>query len=292
MKVWERVVELRLRRIMTISENQSGFMPGRSTIEAIHLVRRLVEQFWERKKNLHMMFIDLEKTYDRVSREILWRSLKARGVPVAYIKSIRDMYDGSKTHVRIVGGDLEHFPLLIGLHQGEVPWYMLFADDVVLIDKNRGGFNDKLDIWRQILESKGFRLSRTKTEYLECKFNEESQEADGSGETDENVTHRIRVGWLKWRLASGVLYDKKVSLKLKGKFYRVVVHPALLYEAECWPVKNSHIQKLKVAEMRMLRWMYGHTKKYRVRNKIIWEKVKVALVENKMREVRLYWFGM
>ncbi|KAF3613028.1 hypothetical protein FXO38_36484 [Capsicum annuum] len=178
MKVWERVVELRLRRIMTISENQSGFMPGRSTIEAIHLVRRLVEQFWERKKNLHMMFIDLEKTYDRVSREILWRSLKARGVPVAYIKSIRDMYDGSKTHVRIVGGDLEHFPLLIGLHQGEVPWYMLFADDMVLIDETRGGFNDKLDIWRLILESKGFRLSRTKTEYLECKFNEESQEAD------------------------------------------------------------------------------------------------------------------
>ena len=61
MKIWERVVELRLRRIMTISENQSSFMPGRSTMEAIHLVRRLVKQFWERKKNLHMIFIDLEK---------------------------------------------------------------------------------------------------------------------------------------------------------------------------------------------------------------------------------------
>ncbi|KAF3613185.1 hypothetical protein FXO38_36393 [Capsicum annuum] len=253
MKVWEKVVELRLRRIVTISENQFGFMPGRSTMEAIHLVRRLVEQFWERKKNLHMIFIDLEKTYDRVSREILRRSLKARGIPVAYIKSIQYMYDGSKTHVRMVGGDLEHFPLLIGLHQGEAPWYMLFADDVVLIDETRGRVSDKLDNGRQILESKGFLLSRTKTEYLECKFNEESQEADGSGETDENVMHRIGVGWLKWRLASGVLYDKKVSPKLKGKFYRVVVHPALLNEAECWPVKNSHIQKLKVAEMRMLR---------------------------------------
>ncbi|KAF3676950.1 NADH-cytochrome b5 reductase 1 [Capsicum annuum] len=71
MKVWERVVELRMRRIMTISENQFGFMSGRSTTVAIHLVRRLVEQFWERKKDLHMMFIDLEKIYDRVLREIL-----------------------------------------------------------------------------------------------------------------------------------------------------------------------------------------------------------------------------
>ena len=47
---------------------------------------------------------------------------------------------------------------------------MLFVDDVVLIDETRGGVNDKLEIWRQTLESKGFRLSRTKMEYLECNF--------------------------------------------------------------------------------------------------------------------------
>ena len=84
----------------------------------------------------------------------------------------------------------------------------------------------------------------------------------------------------------GVLCDKKVFPKLKGKFYRVAVQPAMLYGAECWPVKNFHIQKL-----RMLRWMCGHTRKDRVRNEIIREKVEVASVENKMREVRLRWFG-
>lgn len=60
------MVELRLKRTLDISENQLGFMPGCSTIEAIRLVRRLVEQFWKRKKDLHMVFIDLEKVYDRV----------------------------------------------------------------------------------------------------------------------------------------------------------------------------------------------------------------------------------
>ncbi|KAF3612549.1 Bifunctional D-cysteine desulfhydrase/1-aminocyclopropane-1-carboxylate deaminase, mitochondrial [Capsicum annuum] len=111
------------------------------------------------------------------------------------------------------------------------------------------------------------------------------------GEIDEDVTHRIWAGWLKWRLASGVLCDKKVLLNLKGKFYRVAVRLAMLYGAECWPVKNSHIQKLKVAEMRMLRWMCGHTGKDRVRNEIIREKMGVASVEDKMREVRSRWFG-
>ncbi|KAF3645685.1 putative pre-mRNA-processing factor 6-like [Capsicum annuum] len=98
-------------------------------------------------------------------------------------------------------------------------------------------------------------------------------------------------GWMKWKLASGVLCDKKVPPKLKGKFYRVVVRPALLYGAECWPVKNSHIQRMKVAEMRMLRWMCGLTRGDRVRNETIREKVGVTSVECKMRKARLRWFG-
>ncbi|KAM3199099.1 hypothetical protein P3L10_034251 [Capsicum annuum] len=96
---------------------------------------------------------------------------------------------------------------------------------------------------------------------------------------------------MKWKLASGVLCDKKVQPKLKGKFYRAVVRPAMLYGAECWPVKNSHIQKMRVAEIRMLRWMCGLTRGDRVRNETVREKVGVTPVECKMREARLRWFG-
>ena len=65
----------------------------------------------------------------------------------------------------------------------------------------------------------------------------------------------------------------------------------MLYGAECWPVKNSHIQKLKVAEMRILHWMCGLTRRDRIRSEIIREKVGVTSVKDKMREVRLRWFG-
>ena len=47
---------------------------------------------------------------------------------------------------------------------------MLFADDVVLVDESRQGVNRKLELCRQTLESKGFRISTTKTEYMRCDF--------------------------------------------------------------------------------------------------------------------------
>ncbi|XP_055812049.1 uncharacterized protein LOC129881964 [Solanum dulcamara] len=91
---------------------------------------------------------------------------------------------GAKTRVGMVGGDSEHFPTEMELYQGfvlslflfalvmdeltrsiqeEVLWCMLFMDDIVLIDETQDRVNDRLEIWRQTLESKGFSLTRTKT---------------------------------------------------------------------------------------------------------------------------------
>ena len=79
--------------------------------------------------------------------------------------------------------------------------------------------------------------------------------------------------------------------KLKGKFYRTAIHPAMLYGAECWPTKRRHVQQLTVAEMRMLRWFCGHTRRDRVRNEAIRNRVGVAPIKEKLTQHRLRWFG-
>ncbi|PKA66968.1 ataxia telangiectasia mutated family protein [Apostasia shenzhenica] len=65
----------------------------------------------------------------------------------------------------------------------------------------------------------------------------------------------------------------------------------MIYDAECWLAKRKHINKINIAEMRMLRWMCGYTRKNRMGNEYIRKKVGVALIEDKLRESRLRWFG-
>jgi hypothetical protein len=145
--------------------------------------------------------------------------------------------------------------------QDGISWCILFADDVVLVDESRTGVDQKLELWRKTLEAKGFRLSMSKTEYMKCDFSATTQEVGDvrlngqvvpkkdtfhylgsmlqkNEDIDEDVSHRIKDSWLKWRQASGILCDPRVPLKLKGKFYRTTIRPAMLYGAECWPIKR------------------------------------------------------
>lgn len=111
------------------------------------------------------------------------------------------------------------------------------------------------------------------------------------GEVEGDVTHRIKAGWLRWRAASGVMCDRKVPLKLKGKFYRAAIRPAMLYGSECWAGKKALESKLEAAEMRMLRWSCGRTMLDRIPNVVFRNELLVAPISEKLREGRLRWFG-
>ena len=128
MKLWERVIEHRLRRVTSVTQNQFGFMLGRSIMEAIFLIRQLMERYREqKKKDLHMVFIDLEKAYDKVPRNVMWWALEKHKFPTKYIILIKDMYKDAMTFVWTWDGDTTDFPINIGLHQGSALSPYLFA---------------------------------------------------------------------------------------------------------------------------------------------------------------------
>jgi hypothetical protein len=134
MKLCERIIEHRLRGLTNITENQFSFMLGRLTMKVIFLIRQLMERCREQKKDLHMIFIDLEKAYDKVPRNVMWWALQKHKVLLKYITLIKDMYDNVMTSVRTSEGDINDFPINIELHQGLSPYLFVLVMDEVIRD--------------------------------------------------------------------------------------------------------------------------------------------------------------
>ena len=86
-----------------------------------------MEQFREQKKDLHLVFIDLEKAYDKIPINVMWWSLDNHKVSSKYMTLIKDMYNNVMTSVRTNDDNIDYFPIKIGLHQGPVLSPYLFA---------------------------------------------------------------------------------------------------------------------------------------------------------------------
>ena len=112
-----------------------------------------------------------------------------------------------------------------------------------------------------------------------------------NGALDTEMTHRIQSGWKNWKRISGILCDRRISFRVKGKVYKTVVSLAMMYGAETWAMKKAQEKKLDVAEMRMLRWMSGVTKLDRIWKEIIRGTTKLGEISNKVQESRLKWYG-
>ena len=146
-----------------------------------------MEKYREGQKELHCVFVDLEKAYNKVPREEVWYCMRKSGLAEKYVRIVQDMYDGSTTAVRCAVGVTEGFDVKVGLHQGsalspclfamvmdrmkddireEVPWTMMFADDIVICSESKEQVEGKLESWIYALERRGMKVNRRKTEYM------------------------------------------------------------------------------------------------------------------------------
>ena len=94
-------------------------------MKAIFLIRQVMERY--REKDIHMIFIDLEKVYDKIPRNVMWWALDKHKVPTKYVGLIKNMYNNIVTSVQTSDGDMDDFPIRIGLHQGSALSPYLFA---------------------------------------------------------------------------------------------------------------------------------------------------------------------
>ena len=177
----------------------------------------------------------------------------------------------------------------------EPPWTMLFVDDIVICKETREEVERRLEYWKYALERRGMKVSRSKTEYL-CinggndnetvkmedtkvprvkKFKYLGSTVQESGSCEREVKKKVQAGWNGRRKVSGVICNRKLLARVKGKVYSSVVRLGIVYELETVAVTKKQVKEMEVAEMKMLRFDMGVTRKDKIRNEYIRSTVKV-----------------
>ena len=292
----------------------------------------LMKKYKDDQRELHCVFLDLEKACDEVPREDLCYCMRKSGIVEKYVQLVQDMYEGSETVMRCAVGTTESFKVKVGLHQGsalspflfavimdrltdevrrEPPWTILFAEDIVICEETREEVERRLESWMYALEKRGMKVSRSKTKYL-CindgnddetvkmedakvprikEFKYSGSTVQESGSCKREVKKRVQAGWNGWRKVSKVICNKRLPAGVKEKAYSSVVRPAMVYGRETVPVTKKQVEEMEVAEMKMLRFAMGVTRKDNIRNEHITSIVKVERLGMKMRESRQRWYG-
>ena len=101
----------------------------------------------------------------------------------------------------------------------------------------------------------------------------------------------MQAEWSSWRKLTGLLYDRKIPLRLKAKDYEAIIRPALTSESECWAMKVNNKRKIATMEMRMLRGIVGVSRRYYMRNEDIRRILRLSPTDDVMRNGRRRWFG-
>ena len=119
-KILSNILLCRLNEITddVVPETQCGFRKCRGTVDMMFCARQLIEKCKEQNRKLYMVFIDLSKAYDTVSRKLLWPLLRRYGVPEKLVNLIRSMHSGMEAFLRLDTDTTDKCKILNGLRQG------------------------------------------------------------------------------------------------------------------------------------------------------------------------------
>ena len=217
-KVYAKCLERKCREIVKskLEDGQCSFRPGRSTTDQIFTVKQIFEKSWEYGKDLFVCFVDLEKAYDRVPRDKLWKVLQEYGVNGQLLRAIKSLYCRPEVCVQVNGKQSKPFHVGVGLRQGCVlspllfivymNWIdkysqadecatignceisrLLFADDLVLLSSTESGLQRALNSFADACNTAGMKISTAKTEVLHLSRNPDQCVLQVNGATLKQV---------------------------------------------------------------------------------------------------------
>ena len=165
----ERVLDARIRRRVEgdFGEEQQGFRKGRGKADGMYVLRQTVEKRLEVQGS--MGFVDLEKAFDTVPREMVMATLRWAGVPEAEVRMVEGTYEKTTARVVVGEGASEEFEVKIVLRQGSVLSPLLFiavldvisskkvvkdamkkllyADDLALVANGKQELRETMEEW-------------------------------------------------------------------------------------------------------------------------------------------------
>ena len=199
-KVLNRVILVRIKSAVDkkLRDMQAGFRTERSCADQIATLRIIIEQSLEFNSPLYMNFIDFEKAFDSLDREVLWKLMEHYGIPIKFIRLVQNMYQGMKCKVVHEGYLSDPFEITTGVRQGcllspflfllAVDWVMKqattgkrngiqwtlteqlddldFADDIALLSHSHKQMQEKTNLLYTHAKSTGLRVNIKKTNVM------------------------------------------------------------------------------------------------------------------------------
>ena len=183
MKIWERIIEARLRDVVEINKQQYGFIPGKRNYWCHVCLKNVNGKVQGRSKRALLFIRGPRESLQQNSKRrvvILYEKIKNSGKVCA---TCLGYLRGKKTVVRCAVETTESFKVKVGLHQGsglspflfavimnrltdkvrkEPPWTMVFANNIVICEETRQEVEWRLECWRYAFKRRGMKLSRSK----------------------------------------------------------------------------------------------------------------------------------
>lgn len=324
-----------------IGNYQLGFRQGKSTIDAIHTVKQIMEKAYEYKIETEMLFIDFEGAFDSIKREELMKALKELGINPKLIRLIEMTMRRTTVSVKTLKGETEEFEINRGVRQGDSLSALLFnialeyvlrniskgtlrtrggqliayADDIVLVTKNRRIMKEML---LEIVEEgakMGLKLNENKTKFMRVGKNPENGKIMlgkysfdevtvfkylgvmlmNTGEREADIRERILKANRAYHANKKMLKSKFLGKKTKLNVYRTIIRPVLIYAAETMTMSKRDEEDLRIFERKILRTILGpviEEDMYRIRmNHELLQEVQNIDIVRVIKQQRVRWLG-